>query len=88
LEERTIAEHVNDGFEVLVADLCILGVISGVDLDVVDQVDQELKRELESFLSNLDEEVALADDSPVVAGLIAVQEGLPEAIEVDVVNLV
>jgi len=52
-EEWTVAEDINYSFDILITHFGILGSISGVNLDVHNELKQEIKRESEAVICNL-----------------------------------
>lgn len=58
-EEGTVAEDVNDRFDVFIRDFSILSHVIGVSLDVRDELDQKFKRESITIFSNLQKKISL-----------------------------
>lgn len=87
-EKWAVAEDVDDGFEVFIADLGIFRDVGRINLDVGNELYQKFEGELVPFFSNLYKEVPFWDDAATVSRFVTVKEGLPERIKMDVVYLV
>jgi hypothetical protein len=87
-EERAVAEDVDDSLHILIGHLGILRGVLRVHLDVRNELNQKLERELVALVCDFDQKVLLRDDATPITGLVTVEEGLPQGVQVEIVDLI
>lgn len=58
-EEGTVAKDVDNRFHVLITHLGVFTHVIRINLDISDELNKELKGELETLFSNFDQELTL-----------------------------